>query len=187
MSESMRSMNRAILFVLALLGFAVALLAGWPAVTGRPIPLLGPVEKTVTAWDVAPSAWPAITGAAAAVVVVCAVAWILTRRSRRAGSAVDESDIRIDDGVIENLLRASLKTAPDVVGVRATTFLRRRRTGRLVRVSVQLRPRADLTAALARIQRAVADLDTQLGRPLPFVVHITTGLRTALAHDRRVD
>jgi hypothetical protein len=187
MSESIRSINRAILFVLALLGFAVAVLAGWPAVTGDPLPLLALIEQVVSGWGISAAAWPAIVGAIAALILVLSLAWILTRRRRRTRSAVEEDGVRIDDGVVESLLRTSLNTAPDIVGVRAATFLRRRGTARLVRVSVQLRPRADLGAALERIQRAVADLDTQLGRPLPFVLHVTTGLRTAFAHDRRVD
>lgn len=186
MSESTRTLNRAILLLLALVGSAVALLAAWPAATGRPMPLLAPLEQTVTSWQVPAAVWPVVIGVAAALILVASVAWIVTRRARRSRAAMEVDGIRIDDGVIESLLRAALDTAPDVVGVRATTFLRRRKA-RLVRVSVQLRPRADLAAALDRVQRAVAGLDTQLGTPLPLVVHLTTGLRTALAHDRRVD
>jgi len=183
-----RTANRLALATLGILGLGVALVAAWPLLVpsaGGPLPVADVVEDLVAATGLGAVTVAWIAAAVAALLVLLAVLWALAPRRGRIRSAVETEGVVVDTAVVEGIVRSSLATASDVLAVQATTYARRR--GRWVRLTVQLRPRADLADAVARVRTALVDLDAALGVPLPAVVHLTTGVRTALARGRRVD
>ncbi|AUG30489.1 MULTISPECIES: hypothetical protein [Microbacterium] len=185
MTLGARILNRAILLLLALVAVAVAVTAAWPVLAGgQAMPLLAPLADAVRSTGLAPRAQAGIAAGILALGVVIALVIVLTRGERHVRAAVDDGGIAIDDGVVADLLRRSLADVPDVLTVSAVTL--RRRRGRLVRVRVQVRPRADLALVQRRVSAAVADTDRRLGLALPLVVQLTGGLRSAFAHERRV-
>lgn len=185
MSLASRVVNRTILFVLAVASLAVAATAAWPLwAGGQPLPLLIAVADAVRGTRVVPQAQAWIAAGILALVVVIAAAVVLTRGDRHVRAAVDEAGVSIDDGVVADLLRQSLADVPDVLAVSTVTYRRRRR--RLLRVRIHLRPRADLALVQRRVADAVADTDHRLGLALPLVVQLAGGLRSAVAHERRV-
>ncbi|WP_294945360.1 hypothetical protein [uncultured Microbacterium sp.] len=185
MSPASRFVNRTILFVLAVGALAVAATAAWPLFAeGRPSPLLAMAADVVRGTGVAPQTQALIAAGILALVVVIALVVVLTRGERHVRAVLDEGGIAIDDGVVADLLRQSLADVPDVLAVSAVTSRRRRR--RLLRVRVQVRPRADLGLVQRRVAGAVADTDRRLGLALPLIVQLTGGLRSAVAHERRV-
>ena len=185
MTLGARFLNRAILLLLALVGFAVAVTAAWPLFAGgQPMPLLASVADAVRSTGLAPRTQAWIAAGILTVGVAIALAIVLTRGERHVRAAVDDGGIVIDDVVVADLLRRSLADVPDVLTVSAGTL--RRRRGRLVRVRVQVRPRADLALVQRRVAAAVVDTDQRLGLALPLVVQLTGGLRSAFAHERRV-
>lgn len=185
MTLATRALNRATLFLLALVGFAFATTAAWPVVSGgQPMPLLAPIADAIRGVGLAPQAQAWAIAAALAVIVVASLAIILTRPERHLRAALDDGRIAIDDDVVAALLQQSLADVPDVLTIAAVTY--RRRPGRIVRVRVQVRPRADLALVQRRVAAAVAETDRRLGLALPLVVQLTGGLRSTFAHERRV-
>ncbi|RKS85629.1 hypothetical protein DEU37_2679 [Microbacterium sp. AG790] len=183
MSPASRFVNRTILFVLAVGALAVTATAAWPLFAeGRSSPLLAMAADVVRGTGVAPQTQAWIAAGILALVVVIALVVVLTRGERHVRAVLDEGGIAIDDGVVADLLRQSLADVPDVLAVSAVTYRRRR----LLRVRVQVRPRADLGLVQRRVAGAVADTDRRLGLALPLVVQLTGGLRSAVAHERRV-
>ncbi|CAI9392524.1 hypothetical protein [Microbacterium sp. T2.11-28] len=184
-----RTANRLVLAALGIVGLGVAAIAIWPLIAptlgGAPLPVDDTVADAVTATGLGVVAVAWILAAVASLVVLLAVLWAVGSRRGRSRSAVDADGIVVDTAVVEGIVRSSLAAAPDVLAVQATTYARRGQ--RLLRLKVQLRPRADLADAAGRVRGALADLDAALGIPLPAVVHLTTGIRTALARGRRVD
>lgn len=172
--------NRLILFLLALVAFAVAAVAIWPVVTGAPLPLLGALEDARRQSGLSAVSWAWILAGAALVAVIVAVAIVLSRVPRREHTAARMEGVSIDDTVVADLVRSSLGDLPDVLSVSAAT------ERRVVRIRVEVRPRADLASLRARLADAVADTDQRLGLALPLVVQVTAGLRSTFAHERRV-
>lgn len=184
-----RTANRLVLAALGIAGLGVAAIALWPVVAatfgGAALPVADTVAEAVAASGLGVVAVAWILAVVAALVVLLAVLWAVGPRRGRTRSAVDADGIVVDTAVVEGIVRSSLATASDVLAVHATTYARRGR--RWLRLKVQLRPRADLADAAGRVRAALTDLDGALGVPLPAVVHLTTGVRTALARGRRVD
>lgn len=185
MTLATRVLNRLTLFVLALISLAVAATAAWPVVTrGAPMPLIAPLDDALRAAGLAPTTVAWSVAAAMAVVLVLALAIALTRPERHERAAVDTGGVAIDDTVVAALMGDALADVSDVLSVTAVT--QRRRARRIVRMRVQVRPRTDLVHLQRRLADAVADTDRRLGIALPIVVLVTGGLRSALAHERRV-
>jgi len=189
MTLATRVVNRLTLSVLAALGAVLSATAGWPLVFGgAPMPLVAPVEAALH--DAAQGAgipvatWPWIAAGAIAVLVAIALAIILTRPVRHPSAAVDDGEIVIEEAVISGLLRDALADVPDLLSVSAVT--ERQRRERVVRLRIQVRPRADLALLQRRLASAVDDTDRRLGLPVPLVVQLTGGLRSTFAHERRV-
>lgn len=179
-----RVLNRTLLFLLGIAAVVIAAVAAWPVVTGGPVPYVGQglaflqdrgASLTVLAWIVA--------GVLAAGVVV-ALALILTRPPRRIRAAIDGDGISIDTTVVEGIFENALTETPDVLAVSSSTAVRRGR--RTVALKVQLRPRADLAGVIAAVEKALQTTDHHMGVRLPIAVHLTSGIRSTFAHDRRV-
>lgn len=185
MNAASRFGNRAALTVLGLVGLAVAVVAAWPLTGGAPWALADGIRNTAASAGLAPvvAAW--IVAAVLAIVVLLALVWVARRGRGRTRHAVEQLGLHITTGVVEDLVRDALRGAPDIVGVHASTH--RRRGERVLLLRLQLRPRADVVQAAADVRAALADLDRAMGEALPVVAHLTTGVRTVLAHDRRVD
>lgn len=180
MSLATRTANRVILLLLALVAFAVAATASWPLISGAPLPLLDALDEARRRSTITATGWAWIAVALAAAAVVVAIAIVVSRVPRPQHTAAREDGVDIDDTVIADLMRDSLRDVPDVltVGVRTERDV--------VRVRVEVRPRAELVALRAHLADAVADTDRRLGLTLPLVVHVSAGLRSTFAHERRV-
>lgn len=174
MTSSNRFLNRLLLLVIGLLALVAAALVGWSAATGTDLPFALPEQGTPLELG--------IVLAAAVVVVVFAVAWVLTRGRGRRRLAIDTPEVQVDAKAIEALLRSELSASPDIAGTSVQAYRVRRQQTLLV--TVQARKHPDLTALTASVRQAIARTDAQLGATLPLVVHVTTGLRTAMAGQR---
>ncbi|WP_438352338.1 hypothetical protein [Microbacterium sp. CJ88] len=182
MTSTNRTLNRVILLLLgvvALAGGAALALPLLPAVTAWiGIPLLAWIPPLPDLTD--PTVlW--ILAAGLVAVLVLAVAWIATRGRGRTSRAIDADGIVVDDTALAGILRAELDASPDVLSVAAQGY---RRAGGAVLVNVQTRSRANLLVLLTQLRAAVATADTTLGADVPLVIHVTTGLRTAMSTSR---
>jgi hypothetical protein len=173
MTSSNRFLNRMLLLLVGLGFLAVAAVVAWPQVSGAPLPLVIGADDPVVQWGII---------AAAVVVLVIAVAWIATRGRGRTRYAVATDDARIDAAALADVLRDALSEAPDVAGVRVAGYTVRRT--RMLGVTVLTRRHPDLPALMDDVRAAVARMDAVVGTSLPTVVHVTTGIRTALARER---
>lgn len=187
MSNANRTMNRLLLGLVGVVLIAFAAMAAWPAVTGDPLPALSPLADGLGRLGLtgARGIWVGVAGLT--VLALLALIWILTRARRREPVIIDDQDVIVDAAIVRDLLQAELSAAPEVAAVSATVHRRGRRgQTRVLHVRVQMRPRADLPATLDRLTAAVAALDATLGMRVRLVLHLTTGVRSALARARRV-
>lgn|GEM_PF-2232175 len=181
-----RILSRIALAILGLAGLGIAAIALWPLVTGgAPLPLAAIVADGVAASGLEPTAAAWIVAAVLTLVAVLALVWALWPGRGRQPRAIEADGVAVDAGVVQDLARIALASTPEVLAVHAVAF--RRRGVRWVRLTVQLRPRVDLADVVARVRVALAEVDAALGERLPTVIHLTTGVRTALAAGRRVD
>ncbi|GMA29534.1 hypothetical protein [Arenivirga flava] len=181
MTTSNRALNRILLILLGLIALAGAALLLRPEIdqllepAGLVTPTLGLTE--------APAPW--LQGgiiALAALAVIIALAWTTTRGRGADGTAIERDGISIDANLVEGMLRRQLDDATEIAHVRLRAF---RPKDRVLLAEIQVTRGADLADIHHRVQDAVATTDQQLGTPLPLVAHITTGLRSRLAHERR--
>lgn len=179
MTSSNRLLNRVILLLVGATALGAAGLLVLPLLPASADGVRGAVEPIV-AWLAVDSAGWWIAGAAAAIAAL-SIAWIASRGRGRTSEAVSTDGIVVDDTVVAGILRRGLASDPDVLGVSAHAF---RRSGGVVLVHVETRSRANLTALLARVRSAVADADRTIGLAVPLVIHLTTGVRTAMAGSR---
>lgn len=187
MSDANRTMNRLVLGLVGVVLFALAALAGWPAVAGQPLPGLSLLAEGLDRLGLTGARGIWIGVAVLAVLSLLAVIWILTRIRRHEPVIIDDEDVIVDGTIVRDLLQGELAAAPEVAAVSATVHRRGRRGAtRVLHVRVQVRPRADLPSTLERLTAAVAALDATLGTRVPLVLHLTTGVRSALARARRV-
>lgn len=178
MTRSNRVLNRLILLLLGLAVLASAGALATPflapdAIAWRVDDLAAPLGDPTVLW---------ITAVAAAVLVVLSVMWIVTRGRGRTPAAVETDDVRIDAGAVRDILRHQLSGVTDIVGLDAAAYFVRRE--RVIEVRVQVRRRADLARVMTETRRAVDEVDRMLGTPLPLLVHLTTGLKSAVTGAR---
>lgn len=181
MTTSNRALNRILLMLLGLIALVGAALLLRPEIdlllepAGLVTPTLGLSE--------APTPW--LQGgiiALAVVAVVIALAWTTSRGRGTDGTAFERDGISVDANLVEGMLRRQLDDAAEVAHVRLRAF---RPKDRVLLAEIQVTRGADLADVHRRVQDAVTTTDQQLGMPLPLVAHITTGLRSRLASERR--
>lgn len=173
MTSSNRFLNRLLLALVGLGFVAVGAVIAWPQITGAPLPLIVSAGDPIVTWSVI---------AAAVLVLIIAIAWISTRGRGRTRFAVATSDVRVDASALADVVRDALSAAPDVAGVKVSGYTVRRR--RVLAVTVLTRRHPDLEALVRDIRTATDRMDAVLGAQVPTVVHVTTGLRTALSGER---
>lgn len=182
MTRSNRLLNRTVLVITGLLALAVGAVVALPAIPDGWLAAVGVDRSAVRLRELAGSElWLGAGGAA--LVVVLALVWMLTRGRGRTSTPVVVDGTELDIRVVEQLLRQATDGAPDLVGVHATAY-RVRRTP-VVRVRLDVRRGADLPRLLETFDRAVTRLDRTLGVQLPLLAHITTGVRSALSREHR--
>jgi hypothetical protein len=184
MTSSNRLLNRVLLFVVGLGFLAVALLVLVPVLTGtQPSDILGlPRMLGLALPELTRVLVLTVAIVLAVLILVLTVAWVATRGRGRTRFAVDTSDVKIDAGALAEIVREALAGVPDVVGVRISAYSVRRR--RVLAVALETRRHPDLPALMGEVRQAIARLDAALGTPLPVLVHLTTGVRTALTRER---
>lgn len=186
MTKSNRTLNRVILLVLGLVAVVAGLVIGAGVLPAVRDALAGYVTLPDRVEVPTESLW--IVAAACAVVVVLALVWIVTRG--RGGTSVAVRERSGDDAVtvnvalVRDVLDHELRGVHDVVGSRVDTYLVRRQ--RAARVRVAVRRGGDAVTVLEAVDRALAVLDRTLGRPVPVLVHLTGGTRSALSRATRV-
>lgn len=181
MTRTNRIANRIVLAAIGLVALALAAAVALPfaSALGFTVPWedLGFAVPDATG---APVLW-ALAGAAL-LVVLFAIAWIVTRGRGHTSTALSVEGATIDASVVQSILRERLTSAPDVVVVSASAH--RRRGGPVVLVRVQARPGPDLAALQKAVRDAIDRLDEVIGARIPLVVHLTSGVRSSIARPR---
>uniref|UniRef100_UPI00119E0B17 hypothetical protein n=1 Tax=Agrococcus jejuensis TaxID=399736 RepID=UPI00119E0B17 len=176
MTTTNRGWNR---IVLVLLG--IVWLAAGAGLVARQIW----ADQVVQAWEAAPQAvadgWAAITAqlglelgaldpaalwtvalvAAAALVLVWAIVHAATRGKGRTSDAVDQDDVVIEAGAVEDVFRDALGTHPDVLHVKVTSW--RHRGANAWRASVDVRDHARLDEVADRVAAAATATRERIG------------------------
>ncbi|KQS06201.1 hypothetical protein ASG04_16765 [Curtobacterium sp. Leaf183] len=186
MTKSNRTMNRIILFVLGLVAVVVGLAIGagvLPAVRDA----IKPYVTFPRSVDVpAASLW--IVAAVCAVVIVLSLIWVFTRGGGGTSVAVRERSgddaVTINVALVRDLVDHELSGVGDVVNAKVDVYQVRKQ--RAARIRVAVRRGGDAVAVLDAVDRTLAVLDRTLGRPVPVLVHLTGGTRSALAKSVRV-
>lgn len=180
MTRSNRMLNRVILLVLGLIALGAAGALALPLLTESVVSFRLPAIRPTATLD-------GIIAAAAVVVIVLSVAWIVTRGRGRTRVALD-GELSVDARVADELIREELSHEPDVISASAGAF--RVRGAAVLRVRVEARRSADLRRLTDAVRSAVDQLDLALGTPpdarLPVVVHVSSGFRASLSREHRV-
>lgn len=186
MTKSNRTMNRIILFVLGLVAIVVGLAIGagvLPAVRDAIKPY-ATIPRNV---DVpAASLW--IVAAVCAVVIILSLIWVFTRGGGGTSVAVRERSgddaVTINVALVRDVVDHELSGVGDVVNAKVDVYQVRKQ--RAARIRVAVRRGGDAVAVLDAVDHALSVLDRTLGRPVPVLVHLTGGTRSALAKSVRV-
>lgn len=184
-----RVLNRVLLLLVALVLFAVAAAAGsavvgWPTRAGILASLDDPTG-VIARLGLTPATAAIVVAAVLVLVALVLIVLIVSRRPRHRRTAIEAPGVSIDTALVTGVLRDVLDGATDVVTVDATTF--RRRRDAVLRVRVQVRPRADLAAVVDQVDTALRRTRGLVGAGMPTVVWLTSGVRARFAHARRVD
>lgn len=177
MTRSNRSLNR---FFIALIG--LALIAVGIVVAGPSLPPVLP--------DLAIPALPELTdplligvAVGAAALVLLALIWVVTRGRGERKIAYSGDGVSVDRHVVEALVRDALSSQSDVVRVAAHAY--RIRGSVALKLRVDVRKGAALAELASVLRRRIAELDTVLGVQAPVLVHLTSGVRSSFAGERR--
>lgn len=179
MTRSNRTLNRIVLFLVAAVFLASGVALAWPY-GARVVPGV-PEAPRLAVTDLA--LW--VIPASALVLLLLALAWILSRGRGGTGTALTVGEVTVATAAVQQIMRNELGGAPSVLGVEASAHRLRGRTA--LQVTVSIRRGADLAALLGHVRLAVAALDDALGVPVPLVARITTGWRSGLARDQRAE
>ncbi|MFC7431648.1 MULTISPECIES: hypothetical protein [unclassified Agrococcus] len=198
MTTSNRGWNR---IVLVLLG--IVWLAGGGILVARQI---WP-DQVVAAWEAAPQAvadgWAALTAqlglslgaldpaalwgvvlvATAALALVWAVVHAATRGKGRTSDAVQQDDVVVEAGAVEDVYRDALGSHPDVLHVKVTAW--RHRGANAWRASVDVRDHARLDEVADRAAHAATATRERIGIDAPIVVHLTSSIRASVSKTAR--
>jgi len=198
MTTTNRGWNR---IVLVLLG--IVWLAGGGVLVARQI---WP-DQTVAAWEAAPQAvadgwdalaaqlglsvgsldpaavWGVVLIAAAAIVLVWAIVHAATRGKGRTSDAVDQDDVVVEAGAVEDMYRRALGTHPDVLHVKVTAW--QHRGANAWRASVDVRDHARLDEVADRAAQAATTTRERIGIDAPVVVHLTSSIRASVSKTAR--
>ncbi|QCR18122.1 hypothetical protein [Agrococcus sp. SGAir0287] len=198
MTTTNRGWNR---IVLVLLG--IVWLAGGAVLVARQIW----ADQTVAAWEAAPQAvadgwdalaaqfglsvgsldpaalWGVVLIAAAAIVLVWAIVHAATRGKGRTSDAVDQDDVVVEAGAVEDMYRRALGTHPDVLGVKVTAW--RHRGANAWRASVDVRDHARLDEVADRATQAAHETRERIGIDAPVVVHLASSIRASVSKTAR--
>lgn len=182
MTRTNRLANRVILALIGLFAVGAAAAMALPYAATRGLPTRDISSLGITLPDASePTVLWGIAGIAV-LIVLFALAWILTRGRGRTSTALSVEGATVDASAIQSVLRTRLAGSPDVVVVSASAH--ERRGGPVVLVRVQARPGPDLGALRASVRDAIDHLDRVIGAPVPLVVHLTSGVRSTWASAR---
>jgi hypothetical protein len=174
MTRSNRLANRLVLALLGLIALAVAAVLALPLAPAWGLD----IGIALTAPDTTvPAVLWAVVGAAV-IVVLAALAWIVTRGRGRTSAALRTDGVEIDTAAVQSVLRRALGASPDIAAVSASAHRHAGEPVVLVRVQASRGP--DLPALTTAVRAALQRLDEVLGTSLPVVVHLTSGMRSTL-------
>lgn len=183
MTRSNRVLNRIVLALLGVVLVAAGLVALFSSARGPlrdagvptswsdglEAPLAAASRLTPTTWAL----WA--TAAVALVVVVLAAVWAASRG--RGGTSVvvrehaDAAGVTVNVALVRALLERAVPSDGDIASVHADAF-EARGGARLVRVTVGVRRDGDAVAARERVVAGLAEVERQLGRTVPTLVHL---------------
>ena len=179
MTRTNRFANRVILALIGLLALVAAAAVALPYAQSLGISTVGVSSWGITLPDASQPVVLWSVAGTALVIVLFALAWILTRGRGRTATALSVAGATVDASAVQSVLRNRLAGSPDVVVVSASAH--ERRGGPVVLVRVQARPGPDLGALRSAVRDAIDHLDRVLGTPVPLVVHLTSGVRSTWA------
>lgn len=198
MTTTNRGWNR---IVLVLLG--IVWLAGGAILVARQVW----ADQVVAAWEAVPQAvadgwdalaaqlgiavgsldpaalWGVVLIAAAVVVLVWAIVHAATRGKGRTGDAVEEDDVIIEAGAVEDTFERALGAHPDVLHVKVTAW--RHRGANAWRASIDVRDHARLDEVADRAAQAAQTTRERIGIDAPVVVHLTSSIRASVSKTAR--
>lgn len=195
MSSTNRLVNRAVLLLagLILLGAgAVAVLASVPATADSTAEAVTTAREQLQRLvdDVGSTTAHAIGLVVAIVVMLAAVLTVANRGGGKVGAVVDGDPgllagrVELSRAFLRDAVAASVGDRSDLAGLDVAVW--RDRSRDVLVIDAQPRPGASPRAVVDAVQGAVTDLDTMLGRRLPVLLRVTTGVRRALASPDRV-
>jgi hypothetical protein len=186
MTKSNRTMNRIILFVLGIVAVVVGLAVGAGVLPVVRDAMASTVTIPRSVEVPASSLW--IVAVVCAVVIVLSLIWVFTRGGGGTSVAVRERSgddaVTINVALVRDVVDHELSRVGDVVGAKVDIYQVRRQ--RAARIRVAVRRGGDAVAVLDAVDHALSVLDRTLGRPVPVLVHLTGGTRSALAKPSRV-
>ncbi|ROR65539.1 hypothetical protein [Agrococcus jenensis] len=182
MSRSSRTLNRMLLALLGTAWLALgAVVVLWHVRPDLVHAALSPLAATAAALD-----WTIVAAAAGAVLVLLAAVHGATRGRGRSGDAVADHGIAVDKHAVRDLYRLELGTMPDVLDVDVQPWWARR--GRPAwRIALHVRHGARLDEVVERAATAAERTQQRLGAQVPILIHVSGGLRAAVASARRAE
>jgi hypothetical protein len=130
--------------------------------------------------------WIAIS--AAVVLIVLAIAWIVTRGRGRISHLLvlsgENGTLTLETRVVADLIADALSGNADVVAVGSGGY--RMRGSSVLSLRLTARRGADLATIIRSVGTAVDDLDIVLEQRIPVLLQVASGVRGSLAHEKRV-
>jgi hypothetical protein len=194
MNNTNRGVNRTILLIVGLLltagGAAVILARTWPeagnvwsAAFTTSIETLQRLDADSSVPGLAQATWLGIGIVAVLVVVIVVAVIVLTCLGGGSGGAVLTSDtIVIEQGFASDALTQTLERHEEILSARVRA--RRIRGNDVMHVTVTPRKNTSPAEVATTVGTLIANLETLVGRELPALVSIKSGIRSRLASDQ---
>ncbi|MBQ1444767.1 MAG: hypothetical protein IIZ13_13070 [Renibacterium sp.] len=201
MNATRRGLNRTIIFLIAVIliavGAATALTGIWPTAkqawaewTGQAGTFVADqlAATRVQAFGLELSwLWAALL-AVMLLLVILLVSWISSQGGGRTAildrDKSAEGEVVLHNDIAGNALKEALSQDPRILSTAVSTWKLRREPG--LKVSVQARKGASPRELADSVENLVAGLDSLIGKRMPLLISINTGVRTGWSHQHRV-
>lgn len=181
MSGSSRILNRVLLAVLGIAWLAAgSLVLLWHLQPEPVIAALAPLAAPAAQLD-----WPIVAAIAGAALILIAAIHTATRGRGRSDDALVAGSITVDKHAVRDVFRAELGEHPDLLDLDVQPWRVRGREA--WQVTLRVRRGARLDELADRAAAAADGTRARLGAAAPILIHLSGGLRSAVAHARRAE